>query len=269
MAIEGRIGFLGGGNMGSALARGLLKGGIAQAKQLVVAEKSAALAQRLAEELGLATVPAPGELGQVDLLIVAVKPKDVAQALTAAAACLAPHALVISLAAGVRLAALAACLAPGARLVRAMPNTPALIGKGVTALCAAEGTPHRSLELAKEVFGAVGRVVEVTEGLMDAVTGLSGSGPAYAYLMIEALSDAGVLMGLDRASSLTLAAATLAGAAEMVLEGHRHPGQLKDMVTSPGGTTIAGLRVLENRAVRGALMEAVAAATQRGKELGG
>ncbi|MBI4799622.1 MAG: pyrroline-5-carboxylate reductase [Desulfarculus sp.] len=269
MAIEGRIGVLGGGNMGSALVKGLLQGGTASAAQVVVAEKLATQAAKLREQLGVAVVDGPAGLGPVDLLLVAVKPKDVATALHACRDGLSPQALVISIAAGVKLQALAGHLPPGQPLVRAMPNTPALVMKGVSALCPAEHTPPEALDLARQVFAAVGQVVVVAEGLMDVVTGLSASGPAYVFLIIEALADAGVLMGLDRQSALTLAAGTVAGAAELMIQTGQHPALLKDMVTSPGGTTIAGLRVLENAGLRGALMEAVAAATKRSQELGG
>jgi len=268
MAIEGRIGILGGGNMGSALVKGLIDSGTARAEQVTVAEKLPAQAAKLKEGLGVGVVDSPANLGPMDLLIVAVKPKDVANALTAVREGLAPSSLVVSIAAGVKLAALAEHLPQGQPLVRAMPNTPALVGKGVAAICAGEHTPPAALETARQVFAAVGQVVVVTENLMDVVTGLSASGPAYVFLIIEALADAGVLMGLDRASALTLAAGTVAGAAELMIQTGQHPALLKDMVTSPGGTTIAGLRVLENAGVRGVLMEAVAAATRRSQELG-
>lgn len=268
MAIAGRIGFLGGGNMGTALVKGLIDSGAAQAGQIVVAEKLADKAQALAAELGVVVVGAVEEMGPVDLLVVAVKPLDVVAALKAAAGALKPGALVVSIAAGVKLAKLAEALPPGQHLIRAMPNTPALIGRGVTALAPAEATPDEGLALARELFAAVGRVVVVAERLMDAVTGLSASGPAFVFVIIEALADAGVRAGLDRATALTLAAATVEGAAEMVLTMGRHPGQLKDMVTSPGGTTIAGLQVLERAGLRGVLIDTVEAAARRSAELG-
>ncbi|MFH1035306.1 MAG: pyrroline-5-carboxylate reductase [Pseudomonadota bacterium] len=260
---------MGGGNMGSALVKGLLSGGTARPEQVVVAEKLPAQSAKLKNELGVGVVENSRDLGPVDLLIVAVKPKDVAVALGDILGSLSAGSLVISIAAGVRLAFLASLLPDGQHLVRAMPNTPALVMKGVSAICAGEGTPPAALDLARQVFGAVGQVVVVAEHLMDVVTGLSASGPAYVFLIIEALADAGVLMGLDRASALTLAAGTVAGSAELMVQTGQHPAQLKDMVTSPGGTTIAGLRVLENAGVRGILMEAVAAATKRSQELGG
>jgi pyrroline-5-carboxylate reductase len=268
MAIAGRIGFLGGGNMGTALVKGLIHSGAAEAGQIVVAEKMADKAQVLAGELGVAVVAAAQQMGPLDVLLVAVKPLDVVGALQAAAGALTPSTLVISIAAGVKLAKLAEALPAGQRLIRAMPNTPALIGHGVTALAPAEHTPAEGLELAREIFQAVGRVVVVAERLMDAVTGLSASGPAFVFVIIEALSDAGVRVGLDRATALTLAAATVEGAAEMVLATGQHPGQLKDMVTSPGGTTIAGLQVLERAGLRGVLIDVVEAATRRSAEQG-
>jgi pyrroline-5-carboxylate reductase len=176
--------------------------------------------------------------------------------------------LVVSLAAGVTLARLAEALPAGQPLVRAMPNTPALVGSGVTALAPAAHVSPEQLETARQVFAAVGRVVTVGEHLMDAVTGLSACGPAYVFLMIEALADGGVLMGLDRATAYTLAGATLQGAAKLMLETGQHPGQLKDMVTSPGGATIAGLQVMERAGLRGTLIDTVAAAARRSKELG-
>lgn len=268
MAIEGRIGFLGGGNMGSALIKGLIKSGAASAGQIVVAEKMADKAQALASELGVAVVGKVEELGPLDLLLVAVKPVDVPAAVREAAGSLKAGALVVSIAAGVTIAKFTELLPAGQHLVRAMPNTPALIGRGVTALAPAAHTPATGLALAREVFAAVGQVVVVGEHLMDAVTGLSASGPAYVFVIIEALSDAGVRMGLDRASALTMAAATVGGAADMVLTTGQHPGQLKDMVTSPGGTTIAGLQVLERSGLRGVLMDVVEAATLRAREQG-
>ncbi len=268
MAVAGRIGFLGGGNMGSALIKGLINSGAASAGQIVVAEKMAAKAQALAGELGVASVGRIEELGPVDLLVLAVKPADVPAATHEAEGSLKATTLVVSIAAGVTLAKLAALLPPGQHLVRAMPNTPALIGRGVTALAPAAHTPAEGLALARELFAAVGQVVVVGEHLMDAVTGLSASGPAYIFVIIEALSDAGVRMGLDRASALTLAAATVGGAADMVLATGQHPGQLKDMVTSPGGTTITGLQVLERAGLRGVLMDAVEAATLRARGQG-
>ena len=269
MAIEGRIAVLGGGNMGSALVKGLIAGGTAGAGQIVVAEKLAAPAEKLRQELGVTVVDHPDQVGAVQTVIVAVKPQDFDPAVTALAGTLAPESLVITLAAGVPLKRLAGLLPACPHLVRAMPNTPALVGKGVTALAPAPGLPEALLERASAVFAAVGLVVTVKESLMDAVTGLSGSGPGYAFLFMEALIDAGVAVGLDRATARVLAVGTVAGAAELLMQSGQHPAVLKDMVTSPAGTTVAGLRVLERGGLRGLVIDAVAAATDRGHQLGG
>ncbi len=268
MALKGRIGLAGGGNMGSALLKGMLGSGLVEAGQVVVAEKLASRASQLQGDLGVATVGACSELGELDVLILAVKPNDVAEAAREAAAGLGPESLVITLAAGVRLATVAQALPQGQPLVRAMPNTPALIGKGVTAICGGPGLEARHLETAAQVFDAVGRVVTVQEKHMDAVTALSGSGPAYVFVIIEALADAGVNQGLDRETAMALAAHTVAGAAQLLIDSGQHPGELKDRVASPGGTTIAGLRELERGGLRGVLFNAIEAATRRSKELG-
>jgi pyrroline-5-carboxylate reductase len=177
--------------------------------------------------------------------------------------------LVISVAAGISLAQLAEGLGPLPRLVRVMPNTPCLVGQGASGYCMGANTSLADQRLVEQLLSAVGIAVPVEEKLLDAVTGLSGSGPAFGYLMIEALSDGGVLAGLPRDIALQLAAQTLKGAAEMVLATGEHPGRLKDQVTSPGGTTIVGLQALEAGGLRSALINAVAAAVKRSKELGG
>ncbi len=268
MAELGRIGLVGGGNMGSALVKGLMASGRAAAGQIFVAELDQEKAQALRRELGVTVVASGRELQELEVLVLAVKPADIPAAAIEAAPALAPTSLVITLAAGVRTETVAKELPPGQPLVRAMPNTPALIGQGATALAAAPGAGPEHLELARRIFSAVGRVVKVPEKLMDAVTGLSGSGPAYAFLFIESLADAGVAQGLDRANALELAAQTVAGAAALLLERGEHPARLKDMVTSPGGTTIAGLHALERGGFKGLVMDAVAAATRRSRELG-
>lgn len=268
MAAMGRIGVVGGGNMGSAIIRGMLAKKLVNPDEMFVAEKIPEKAQALARELGVKTAPWPMELDPVDLIIIAVKPPDVPGALDGAAPALKPETLVISVAAGVTIETLAGHLPPGQPLVRAMPNTPCLIGQGITALAPGANATKEHMAQAQMAFSAVGKALPAEEKVMDAVTGLSGSGPGYVYLFIEALSDAGVLMGLDRPTALSLAAETVRGAAAMVIEDGRHPAELKEMVTSPGGTTIAGLHQLENGALRGLVMNAVRAATQRSKELG-
>lgn len=268
MAALGRIGIVGAGNMGSAIIRGLLAKGLVKPDDLFVAEKAAGKAEALAAELGVQKAPWPMELEALDMLILATKPQDIPAAISGAKPALGPACLVVSVAAGLTLASLARELPPDQPLIRAMPNTPCLVGQGVIALAPAAGQDPKHLDTALEAFSAVGMSVAVSEAVMDAVTGLSGSGPAFVYLFIEALSDAGVLMGLDRPTALTLAAQTVKGAAAMVQSAGRHPAELKEMVTSPGGTTIAGLRQLENGGMRGLVMEAVRAAALRSRELG-
>ncbi len=268
MAELGRIGLVGGGNMGSALLKGLIASGTAAAGDIQVAELDRERAQVLRQELGVTVVDSGEKLEKLDVLILAVKPADIPHAVLDAAPALAPASLVITLAAGVRIETVAENLPPMQPVVRAMPNTPALIGQGATALAAGPEAGPEHLEMARRVFAAVGRVVTVPEKLMDAVTGLSGSGPAYVFLFIESLADAGVAQGLDRSTALELAAQTVAGASALLLEKGEHPARLKDMVTSPGGTTIAGLHALERGGFKGLVMDAVAAATRRGRELG-
>jgi len=179
-----------------------------------------------------------------------------------------PGRLMISIAAGVSTLAIRSHLPPGIRLIRTMPNTPALVLEGATAIARADGLDPGDLETAQEIFSAVGKVVVLEEELMDAVTGLSGSGPAYLALVVEALADGGVRVGLDRQTAMTLAAQTVLGSARLLIETGTHPGQLKDMVTSPGGTSIAGIHTLEAGGLRRTLIDAVERATLRSRELG-
>ena len=262
------IGVIGGGNMGSAMVRGIIAKGLIAPEKIVVAEKIPEKAQKLAGELGVGTASWPLELDPVDVLIVAVKPQDITEAVQAAGKAMDNHTLIISVAAGITLNTLQDLLPQGQPVIRVMPNTPCLIGQGASALSPGENANPKHMQTALAIFQAVGTACEVPEKYMDAVTGLSGGGPAYVYLIIEALSDAGVRQGMDRPTALMLAAQTVKGAAQLVLEDGRHPAELKDMVTSPGGTTIAGLHVMESAGLRGVLMDAVAAATARSSELG-
>jgi pyrroline-5-carboxylate reductase len=251
--VTGDLALVGGGRMGAALVGGLLAAGWAP-ERLTVVEAVEGRRRELSEP--------PGGGGAV----LAVKPGDVPAAASALAA--ASVQRVVSIAAGVRLAALEAALGR-VPVVRAMPNTPALVGSGVTAIAPGSLAGEEDLAWAEEVLGAVGRVVRVGEPLLDAVTGLSGSGPAYVFLVAEALIDAGVLVGLPRDLSTTLAVQTLLGAARLLAETGDTPEALRAAVTSPGGTTAAGLRALEAAGVRAAFLDAVTAATERSKELGG
>jgi pyrroline-5-carboxylate reductase len=247
--------------MGSALLGGLINGGWAKAKELAVVEPVDARRKELADlHPGVAVHDAPVD---ADGAVIAVKPNDVE------AACRSITATrVLSIAAGVPLAKLESWLPADTPVVRAMPNTPALVGAGAAAIAAGAAANDDDLAWAESILGAVGTVVRVPEKLLDAVTGLSGSGPAYVFLVAEALIDAGVHAGLPRDISERLATQTLLGAARLLAESGDTPEQLRAAVTSPGGTTAAGLRVLEERAVRAAFLEAVAAATNRSKELG-
>lgn len=255
---------IGGGRMGEALVGGLVRAGTVAPGDVLVVEPLDARRDELAgrfPEVGVATTPAPAH-GTV----IAVKPGDVAAACRAAAA--AGSGRVLSIAAGVTTTALEAELAPGTAVVRAMPNTPALVGRGAAAIAAGSVAGDEDLAWAESLLAAVGTVVRVKEAQLDAVTGLSGSGPAYVFLVAEALIDAGVLAGLGRDVSHALAVQTLLGAATLLAEGGDGPETLRAAVTSPGGTTAAGLRVLEQRGVRAALLDAVVAAAERSRQLG-
>lgn len=261
--IMGGILIVGGGRMGEALLGGLLAAG-RPARDLAVVEPVEARRRDLEARFPGVTVSAAARQG--DGVVLAVKPGAVPAAARAAGE--AGCRRVLSIAAGVTIAAVEGALPPGTPVVRAMPNTPALVGAGAAAVAAGTSATEADLAWAEGVLGAVGVVVRVPEALLDAVTGLSGSGPAYVFLVAEALIDAGVLVGLPRDVASQLAIQTLLGSARLLAEGSDGPEALRAAVTSPGGTTAAGLRVLEDRAVRAAFMEAVAAATARSKELG-
>lgn len=263
-----RLAILGGGRMGEALVAGLLAAGWGAA-ELTVAELAPGRRKELAEGFtGLTVVESPADaVAGADAIVVAVKPDDVVAALEAAAPALPEGALVLSIAAGVRIADIEAVV-PGHPVVRAMPNTPALVGRGASAVAPGSHAAESHLATAEAVLGAVGIVVRVPEHLLDAVTGLSGSGPAYVFLVAEALVEAGVLQGLPRPVSERLVVQTLLGSATLLAQSSEGPERLRAAVTSPGGTTAAGLLALEDRAVRAAFLEAVAAATRRSRELG-
>ncbi|NBV24635.1 MAG: pyrroline-5-carboxylate reductase [Proteobacteria bacterium] len=269
MASELTIGFLGAGKMATALARGFVTAKLTSAKHLVASDVVEAARNAFADETGVKPMPTNLAVCKAAaILILAVKPDQVAGVLAEIRDHVSAKHLVISIAAGVPLAKLEAGLAPGSRVIRVMPNTPALIGASASAFATGKNATPADAALAQKLFASVGIALQVKESLLDAVTGLSGSGPAYAYQIIEALSDGGVAAGLPRDVSTKLAAQTLLGAARMVLETGQHPGVLKDMVTSPGGTTIEGLHEMEKAGVRGGLMNAVRAAAEKSKKLG-
>ncbi|MEI6714972.1 MAG: pyrroline-5-carboxylate reductase [Verrucomicrobiota bacterium] len=262
------IGFIGCGKMSSALVRGILKNGVSQPDKVWLSDHVEVAALSLGRETGSHVVKTNGEVVRAcDVVLLCVKPGDAVAALEGVRSELAGK-LVISIVAGLTIATLEGAAGREAKVIRVMPNTPALVHNGASAYALGTlATPGDGL-FVEQLFGSVGFVGRVKEPLLDAVTGLSGSGPAYAYLMIEALSDGGVLMGLPRELSLRLAAQTLAGAAEMVLQTGAHPAVLRDAVTSPGGTTMAGLEVMEAAGIRSGLIGAVRAATERATELG-
>ncbi|MBE2250270.1 MAG: pyrroline-5-carboxylate reductase [Myxococcus sp.] len=266
--IDQRITFLGAGNMANALIRGLLRSG-EKASNITATvkreERKAELEKTHGISVGFDSVAAARD---ADVVVLAVKPQAMDKLLTQIAPVIDARKLVISVAAGVPIAAIERRFGAGARIVRSMPNTPALVGLGATAVSGGEHATAQDLELAKKLFDAVGTTHVLDEALLDAVTGLSGSGPAYIFLIIEALSDAGVKVGLSRHVALKLAAQTVYGSAKLLLETGEHPGTLKDQVTSPGGTAIAGLHTLEAGGLRTTLMNAVESATARARQLG-
>lgn len=263
-----QIAVLGGGRMGTALVVGLLDGGL-DVDQLAIAEVDPVRRRVLEDELaGVRIGPsASWVVGDADVVVIAVKPGDVTGVLDGAESVLGENALVLSIAAGVSIAELEAA-APGRPVIRAMPNTPALLREGVAAISAGSHATDSHLAAAHRLLGAVGTVVEVPEHQLDAVTGLSGSGPAYVFLLAEAMIEAGVLNGLSRDVACALVHGTIRGAGVMLTDSGDSAGQLRAAVTSPGGTTAAGLQALETHAVRAAVLDAVSAATVRSRELG-
>jgi len=264
-----RLGFIGAGRMATALACGFIERRLASTERILASDALPAAARQFAEVTGARTTHDNAQVAaESDCVFLAVKPQQMDCVLAGLRGKLTARQLVVSIAAGVPLDAISRQLGAGPRLVRVMPNTPCLIGKGASAYCLGPGAVPADGELVAKLLGAVGRAFALEEKLLDAVTGLSGSGPAFAYVVIEALSDGGVQMGLPRDVSLAMAAQTVLGAAEMVLSSGEHPAVLKDRVASPGGTTIAGLAAIEAHGLRTALMIAVEAATRRSIELG-
>lgn len=263
------VGLIGCGNMGRALALGLLAAGKHQPTDLIASDADAARRQAVSQELGIEVVADNrAVVAKASVLVLAVKPQIMADVLKDLTGSLTDHHLLISIAAGVTTSVLEQQLGGAVRVVRAMPNLPAIVAAGATALAPGSRATSKDVEQAQGLFESVGRTVVVSEAQMDAVTGLSGSGPAYAMLVIEGLADGGVQMGLPRSVAMLLATQTVYGAARLLLETGEHPGQLKDRVASPGGTTIAGIEALEQGGVRHTMMNAVKAATERSQQLG-
>ena len=265
---ERTIGFVGGGNMAEAMIRGLLRGKVFAPENVIVSGPRDERMRELSGTYAIRGTLDNREAAKARIVVLSVKPQILSRVLDEISDAIDPEALVISIAAGVPVEAIQSRLASGTRVVRGMPNTPALVDAAATAIAGGEHARESDLEDARRIFDAIGITVILEESQLDAVTGLSGSGPAYVFLILEALSDAGVKVGLSRRTAQLLAAQTLLGSAKLLLETNEHPGRLKDMVTSPGGTAITGLHTLEHGGLRTTLMNAVEAATRRSRELG-
>ena len=266
--LDMKIGIIGAGNMGSTLVRGLL-GAMEDRALLLASDPRESTLADLARETQIRTTTSNHETAAfADLLILATKPQVLDTVLRQIAPATGESTLVVSIAAGVSIRAIESLLKPGTRVVRCMPNTPALVGAGATGIAAGSHASDEDVALVCRLFDHVGVTEVLEEALLDTVTGLSGSGPAFIFVIIEALADAGVKMGLHRSAAQKLAAQTVLGAAKLLIESGEHPGRLKDMVCSPGGTTIAGLHTLEAGGLRTTLINAVQDATKRSRELG-
>lgn len=269
MASKLTVGFLGAGKMATALAKGFVRAKLVTARQIIASDMSKAACAAFAGDVGCQTTDSnPEVLKRANVIVLAVKPHQVTGVLAEIQSNFTEKHLLISIAAGVTLISLELGLGANARIIRVMPNTPALVGESASAYTLNRFAREADGELAQKLFSAVGIAFPVSEPLLDAVTGLSGSGPAYVYAFIESLSDGGVAAGLPRETATRLAAQTVLGSARMVLETGLHPGALKDMVTSPGGTTIEGVHELEKGALRGTVMNAVRAAAEKSRKLG-
>jgi pyrroline-5-carboxylate reductase len=265
-----KLGVIGCGKMGTALVAGAIRAGAVAAGNVIGVDPVPAAREAFLKATGAGVAGGIADLSDCDVVLLSTKPHDIRSVLRELSdACEEKSVLIVSIAAGITIASLEAAAAEEFRVIRAMPNTPALVGRGAAAYCQGTRNIPEDVGTARVLLENVGLAVEVPERLMDAVTGLSGSGPAYVYLMIEAMADGGVKQGLPRADAIRLAAQTVLGAASMVLETGEHPAVLKDMVTSPGGTTIAGLAALERAGLRSALIQAVEASSLRAAELGG
>lgn len=262
-----KLGIIGGGAMGSALLKGVIQAGLVKPEAVYIVEPDQEKLKSLQDSFGIRSLSSPAELaGECRVIILAVKPQIMGGVLNELGPALNDTHLIISIAAGICLAFLEQHSAK-AKFVRVMPNTPARIGRGASAYCLGGNCHPGDRETVEAIFGCVGVVMAANESQMHAITGLSGSGPAYVYYFIESLIDAGVMLGLTRDIATTMAVQTVIGSAELLKAGNEHPAKLKNEVTSPGGTTAAGLFELEQGAVAGTIMKAVRAAAERSKEL--
>lgn len=268
MLQDKKIGFIGSGAIAESLIDGILKAGLVMPSQITANDVTRDRLEHMADRFGINTTLNIQEIIKTsNILFLTVKPQIINSVLDAIAPFLLPSTLVVSVAAGITIGLLEAKLAR-IPIIRVMPNTPVAVGEGMSVLALGQYAGEENGQLVLTIFASVGRAIIMDENAMDAVTGLSGSGPAYAFVMIDALTDAGVRVGLTRNNALIMAAQTLLGAAKMVLETGEHPAKLRDMVTSPGGTAIAGVHSLEQHGVRAALIDAVQAATKRSQDMG-
>jgi len=265
-----KICIIGTGNMGAALVSGLTGSGSSSPKKIICTDVRESTLKAIEEKYGVQTTTSNLEaVKQSDIVIYAVKPQIMAAVIKETVEKLDMSKLIISIAAGVPMAALESCLNKELRLIRVMPNIAAAVKEAATAVAAGKNASEEDVEIAMSIFDSIGKTVFIKENyLMDAITGLSGSGPAYIFLIVEAMADAGVKVGLSRQEAIFLSAQTVLGAAKMLIETKEHPGQLRDRVTSPGGTAIAGLATLEKGGLRTTLINAVEVATNRSRELG-
>ena len=265
-----KICIIGTGNMGEAIVSGLIGSGSSDPGKIICTDVRESTLKAVAKEYGVQTTTSNLEaVAKSDIVIYAVKPQIMAAVIKETVEKLDMSKLIISIAAGVPMAALESCLNKELRLIRVMPNIAAAVKEAATAVAAGKNASKEDIEMAMSIFDSIGKTVFIKENyLMDAITGLSGSGPAYIFLIVEALADAGVKVGLARQEAIFLSAQTVLGAAKMLLETKEHPGQLRDKVTSPGGTAIAGLATLEKGGLRTTLINAVEVATNRSRELG-
>lgn len=267
--VTGKIGIVGAGKIGSAIARGIIRSGLVTNDQVMASDVSDALRRAIGNELGIVVTADNRQLCDfADVVILAVKPQILDPVVKQMAKSFGATKLLVSVAAGVPLSRIEAGLAPGARVVRVMPNICCVVGAGAAGYAGGAHATPQDLEIVGAILNSFGIGLPVEEKDLDAVTGLSGSGPAYVFLFIEALADGGVKVGLSREVALRLALHTVYGAARMALDSAKHLSELKDEVTSPGGTTIAGLYALEQNSLKGIVMEAVVSATKRSQELG-
>ena len=263
-----QVGILGGGVMGEAVLTAVLRGGW-DTDQVEVSEKYALRATEIATVHGVRVDHTPTQVAErADIIVIALKPHDIPEVLDSISPVLRPGALVVSVAAGMTTGSIAEHLPPRTPVVRVMPNTPAVIGEGAAAICPGVDAGEVHLDLVERLLAATGLVVRVAEPMMDAVTAISGSGPAYVFYLVDALAEAGVLLGLTRAQSLALATATFRGAAGLLESSGEHPAILRERVSSPGGTTVAGVRQLDVHGVRAGMLAAAEAARDRSRELG-